>query len=497
MITRKAAGAVAIIVLVAIGGLAAYEFYFMRGQSQCVSVQPGKPVTTHLGSRTFGPVTEYPLPGNDTWPSAITAAPDGSVWFAQEAVPGVAHFYPSNDTLVEYGWPGYKPPTLANCFPSKGTVSAGMALWNGRVWSVDEFANMIFGVNPGDGSVVSINSTGKANYPYWLAVGPHGDLWVTFDDTPARLARVFPNLTMSVTDLAGTGKDSPLQLDFVNSSLALLATINLSQNTTTKGCVCDGHIYSFDPSKVGATVAPSVVGGSYKLIEPTSVSFSEGRVWVAQHYASSVVSYDFATRAWTEYPTSLVPWTNTTLPLLIAANGSSVWLNEHYANKIALVEPTAGTMTEISESSPPTSSSSGIQNDEYIAISGSRVWFTSMTGNYIGYVDGSYEPAFGIGPAGTNAATIPRGGNASVGLEVTGAWSGPLKVNVSDSEGYSSIPTAIRVTPSSTMVPPGTRYLFSVEVTASQTAPRGEYTVAVTVTDEGIQRSAFLYVTVT
>ena len=492
----KAVAAVLVAVLLAVATFAVYEFYVApSAQNQCVSIPGGTFVKDTVTSRSFGAITEYALPGNDTWPSAVTVSPDGSIWFVEQAVPGVAHLFPNNMTLVEYAWPGFKAPTLAGCFPYD--ASSAIVLWNGRVWSADEFGDAIYGVNPSDGSVATINATGRANYPYWLAVGPDGDLWVAFDDTPATLGRIFPNLTMSTINLVGVGEDNPLQLDFVNDSLALLSTINLSGNSTVS-CFCNGHIYAFNPSTVGQSITPAIIGGGYNLIEPTSVTYSDGRIWVAQHYSSSVVSYDFATRSWTDFPTSLVPWTNTTLPLLIEANGSEVWFNEHYANKMAVIQPAEGTLTELSESNPPITSNLAIQNDEYMTISGSLVWFTSMSGNYVGFVNGSFKPTFGIQAVGTNKVTVPRGGNATATLQVTGTWPAQMEVGVSDSEGYFSLPTLIRATPSVPSIPVGEQpYRFTLNLAAEQKAPPGNYTVAVTLTDGGVQQSAYIFVTVT
>jgi len=482
---------------VVISGFVVYESYVVQTptRTQCLSLRGGTHVASQVTNKTFDAVTEYALPGNDTWPSAITADTDGSIWFVEQAVPGVAHLFPWNGTMVEYAWPGYQTPTLANCFPTAS--SSGIALWDGRVWSADEFGHAIFGVRPSDGSVVSLNVTGLANYPYWLAVGPDGNLWVTFDDTPAKLGRIFPNTTMSIIKLSGTGQDNPLQLDFVNSSLAFLSTINLSVNATTQGCICNGHIYSFDPSRVNSTITPSVVGGGYNLIEPTSVSYSQGRIWVAQHSTSSVASYDFESGSWTKYPTSRVPWTNTTLPLMVDAQGSEVWFNEHYANKIALLHLATGTLTEISESNPPAKSNGDIQNDEFIAASNGRLWFTSMTGNYVGFVQGNYDQGFFINATGTGRVTLSPGGGASMALAVTGTWRGQMRVNVSDSEGYFSIPNIIQVTPIVSAVPPGSSpYTLTVDLAVSKFAPAGDYTVAVTVTNGGIQQTAYLFVTV-
>jgi streptogramin lyase len=492
MLMRNVAAGVVIALVV----VAAVTYYALNqsAQPQCDPVAPGTIVRSHVTSITFGGVTEYRLPSQGRWPNAITVAPDGSVWFAEEEIPGVAHLYPDNGTLVEYAWPGYPTPQPPDCLYAAS--SSGIALWDGRVWAADEYANAILGVNPAVGSTVRVNTTSEAQFPYWLAVGPDGNLWFTSDNTPAAIGRIFPNLTLSVTRLEGVGADEPLQLTFVNSSLAFVAAINLSENVTTKACVCTGHIYSFDPADVSTRMAVSVVGGNYTLLLPTSVSYSDGRIWVAQHGPSSVVSYDFATRQWTKYPTSTVPW-STSLPLLVAANGSRVWFNEHYANKIAVLDSRAGTLTEISESNPPATGPSGIQNDEAIALGGGGIWFTSETANYVGFISAAYEPLFSASVVGNNSATIPPGGGATFVIRVAGDWSSPLGVNVSDSETYGSTPRLIHLEPGSSTIPAGNSpYSLTVTVKVDESLAPGRYVAAVTLTEGGVQQSAYLFIDV-
>jgi streptogramin lyase len=495
-LTNGRLAAVAVVVILIGAGFAYYyQVYSAPPQPQCDPIAPGTISRTHLTSTTFGGVTEYRLPSQGRWPNAITAAPDGSVWFAEEEIPGVAHLYPANGTLVEYAWPGYPTPKAPDCLYSAS--SSGIAIWNGRVWAADEFNNAVLGVDPGDGSTVRINTTSNAQFPYWLAVGPDGDLWFTSDNTPGALGRIFPNLTLSVIELRGIGADEPIQLTFVNSSFALIAAINEAENQTTKVCICTGHIYSFDPTNVSSTITPAVVGGNYTLQLPTSVSYSDGKVWVAQHGPSSVLSYEFATGRWTKYPTSTVSW-STTLPLVIIANGSRVWFNEHYANKVAVLDSGRGTLTEFSESNPPASGPSGIQNDESIALASGGIWFTSETGNYVGFISSGYRPDFEALPEGNGTVALSPGGSATLVVQVTGTWGSPLGVNASDSERFSSVPNLIHIAPSESVVPAGNSpYSLSVRLTADRTIPRGSYVVAVTLTEGGVQQTAYFFVEVT
>jgi virginiamycin B lyase len=494
---RRAIIVLCIVVLIVGGSLTAYEFILVPGGSVCQGIAGGSIVRGTTVQATFGAVTEFRLPGLDRWPNAITTASDGSVWFAEQEVPGVAHLFPNNGTLVEYAWPGYPAPKPPDCLQSVSV--SGIAIWDGRVWAADEFSNAIVGVNPADGSAKVLNTTGRADFPYWLAVGPDGALWFTSDNTPAVLGRIETDMTLSVISLAGLGSDEPLQLDFVNSSLAFLTTINQSINSSTHACVCNGHVYSFDPSIVAATIAPEKVGSGFNLVLPTSVSYADGVVWVAQHGASSVVGYDTETGAWATYPTSRVPWTNITLPLLVETNSGKVWFNEHQANKIGLLDPKAGTLTEYSESDPPAANFSGVQNDLSISAAADGLWFTSMTGNYVGFIDPNIGPTFLVGVAGANASTVPPGGNATFTVKVSGTWNGKLTVSSSDSEDYQSIPESIRVVPSMNTIEPGENSSVALRVTVDVggTLRGGSYTVAVTFSDDLVQQTAYLFVKVT
>ncbi len=492
---RKVVIAVVVAAIVVVASFATYEFY-NTGGSSCGSIQPGTIARSQVQNVTFGAVTEYALPGQDLQPDAVTNASDGSVWFAEQNLPGVGHLYPNNGTLVEYAWPGYAAPQPPVCFT--GVSASGIAIWQGRVWVADEYGNSIVGLRPSDGNVVSLNTTGKADYPYWLAVGPDGYLWFTSDNTPAALGRISPNMSMQIISLAGLGTDNPLSLQFVNSSLAYISAINLSDaSATNPSCICNGHIYSFNPSKISSLVTPSQVGSGYKLVLPTSASYSQGSIWVAQHYASNLVQYDLATGAWTTYPTSTVPYIGVTLSLETAAEGGNIWFNEHYANKIAVIDPSTQTLTEYSESNPPASNYTQIQNDLSIAATSNGLWFTSLTGNYVGFVNGSYDPGFGIAVSGSNSLMLAPGGNASLTLKVTGSWTSPMKVGGSDSENFTSVPRLIKIVPSVSAIPAGSSpYNLGVNIGVGTSVKPGEYTVLVTLTNGFTQRSAYLFISV-
>lgn len=145
----------------------------------------------------------------------------------------------------------------------------------------------------------------------------------------------------------------------------------------------------------------------------------------------------------------------TTLPLMIAATSNGVWFNEHHANKIARLDPVAGTLTEYSESNPPASGDAGIQNDLSIAPSATGFWFTAMSGNYVGFVDGTRAPGFTVSTVGSGRLSLTPGGSASFNISVSGSWSNATGVNVSDSEDATSAPNQTRIIPAVSSIPAG------------------------------------------
>ena len=495
MIGKKALVAVVVLAVVLVGSFAVYETYSAGSGVPCGAVVGGEVARIQTSKSQLGAVTEYRLPAPDKYPNAVTGAPDGTVWFAEDELPGIGHLFPNNGTVVEYAWPGYAPPKPPDCI---GSVSvSGIALWNGGVWAADESGNTIVGVNPSDGKTVSLNTSSGADYPYWLAVGPDGYLWFTSDNTPARIGRIAPNMSMEIISLAGVGQDEPLTLDFVNSSLAYVSAINLSSTPSNPTCLCNGHIYSFDPSAVSATITPTAVGQGFNLILPTSAAYLAGSVWVAQHYSSSIAEYSLRTGNWTTWPTSTIQYSKVTLPLVTEAGSGGLWFNEHYANKIARIDPTAGTLTEYSESNPPPSSFSGVQNDLSIAAADGGAWFTSLSGNYVGFADGNYSPGWSLAVSGGNNSTVSPGGNASFAIKVSGTWSEPLKVSASDSENLTSIPSLIRIQPGVSEVPAGSSpYDLGLKVNAASNIRPGSYTVAITLTDGLTQQSAYFFIRV-
>src|SRR5438477_12140965 len=137
-----------LIIVASVGGV--YAFQQLNPAPSCAApLGNAKVLRTQLAApTTFGGVSEFALPSPDREANAPTVAPDGSVWFAEQSVAGIAHFYPGNRTLVEYEWPySYPEATSSGTLCGDKTYVWGLALWNGKVWASDMTDNQLVALN--------------------------------------------------------------------------------------------------------------------------------------------------------------------------------------------------------------------------------------------------------------------------------------------------------------------------------------------------------------
>ncbi|MDG6901247.1 MAG: hypothetical protein JRM80_04730 [Nitrososphaerota archaeon] len=478
--------AVILAAIVTVAGLAAYLFV-LQPTGPCMTLGGTNVLRSHVSNTRFDALTEYSLPAPIRWSNAVAVAPDGSVWFGEQSVPGVAHLFPNNGTLVEYPWPSASHPTSKTCGYETGIW--GVAIWKGMVWGSDLEENALVGINPQTGASRVINVSGVANAPYTLSLAPDGSLWFTSLEKAATLGRVGQDYSVSALHVNDVGRQFPAQLDFVNSSLAYMVTLDNLNNS--------GGLYSFNPGSVSTSVDPQRLGGDFRLLAPDSTASSDGTVWVAQHGPSYLAAFDVGSGGWTRFPTTSLRSNITTFPYFVSKGSGGVWFNEHYGNRIGFIDAAKQTMTEYSEANPPITNSSEIGNDLTIASSPDGLWFTSVTGNYIGFANASYVPSFSLSMAGADSATVHPGGQLELNLAVGGTWKSALSFVGSDTETYTATPASIAMAPSMKLIAPGSGPLpLSVEVAVNSSLKPGAYTLALTVSDGLVMRSVFFFLTV-
>lgn len=445
---------------------------------------------SQLHPTQFGPVTEYALPSPVRSPNAITTSPDGSVWFGEEAVPGVGHLYP-NGTLVEYPWPFKYPNSQnqGNSIVSKTDVW-GIALWNGKVWASDVALNQLVAVDPSKGKATSAKLPTNDSFPYTMTVGPDNSLWFT-ELYGSKIGRVYPNGSLIEYSLSGgRQQETPAEVTFQNTTLGYYVNVGGVSGRTSAG------IFAFNPQKF----SPTLIKGTQTLGSPDSISLADGQgMWVALHGPSMVDFLNLTDGIITTYPTSTINYTNTVLPYFIRANGSaSVWFNEHYANRIAVIDLAKGSLTEYSESNPPAKNATQIDNVLTFALGKSGAWFTSFTGNFVGYVDASFKPGFSVALGSSRVLELRPGQATNVTVHLAGESTQPLSVEFSDSESSSAVPKNITFIPSMKTIPSlhGEQELTITLRTKGNIAP-GTYALLVTIDGGLIRRSVYLTLRVT
>ena len=489
---RNALLAPAIVLLIIVASVGGFYFYQqLNPPPTCANPLGGaKILRTQLAPpATIGGVTEFSLPAPLRAPNGVTVAPDGSVWFGEQSVAGVAHFYPGNRTLVEYAWPfNYKAPPATAGFCGNKSDIFGVTLWGGKVWVPDTSGNELVALDPSTGQFSTVKISTNTSYPYTLTPGPNNTLWFP-ELYGAKIGELSSNGTLREYPLPGGIDAEPDQIIFANSTTGYYSDVGASE-------AGGGGIYSFNVSHF----SPVLVGGQ-RLFDPSSLTIASGALWVALHGTSSVGSYNFTTKSWSYFPTSFVLWDGspvTTLPYFVNVNGSGVWLNEHYGNRIAMIDPANGSLAEYSESNHPVDGNT-ITGAETFAVGGGRAWFTEWFTNGLGYVDPSYDPGFYTSISGNSTVTIDSGSSASVNLVVHDTThQGGLNLTFADSESFISRPVNVTFSvPSTSISPPaGGESTVTVTVAASQSLKPGTYWAILSATDGLTYESSFLRIVV-
>lgn len=477
---------VAVVLLLCVAGI--YTFLEATPSSGCPPFLPRKVTKTQLSPSTHGAITAYPLPKPLRWANAIAVAPDGSVWFGEQAVPALAHLYGENGTLVEYTLPGTYPKSPGQGYScSDKTHIWGVALWGGRVWATDSALNRLVGLSPANDSFNVVQLATNGSEPYSLTPGPDGALWFT-QVRSGEIGTLFSNGTVvehivQVPEYIG-GSPIPVEVRGVPAQIAFVSG-SLGYYVDSSPLINGSALFAFDP----AHFDPKQVGGeSVSLSGPTSLSLGGGGVWLAQHSDSSLAFYDLQGGGWTIYPTSSVPYIRATLPYFVQADGSLVWFNEHYGNRMAVLNESSRSLTEYSISDPPAQNMSQVTNALTFAEAGGRAWFTESTGNAVGFATASFEPGFSVAPQNASVSLRPGesgtvtarvSGRSSASLEVSAGWDGPA----------SGANVTLHASPSQ-LGPTGGSVTISVDV-GPGTAP-GRYTVIVTASDGLVSRSTYV-----
>ncbi len=460
-------------------------FLLENPSNDCDTLHGNRVLRSQLTPRMNGAITTYQLPSPDRIPNGVIVAPDGSVWFGEQGVPGVGHFYP-NGTLVEYAWPfGYPGKVAGSQTCGEKTAIWTIALWGGRVWAGDERGNQLVGLDPATGSVKEVKLNGTDVFPYGLTVGPDNALWFT-ELFSSKIGRVDSNGALAEYSLPNGNRSTPSEIAFANSSLGYYVDVGVPG-------LQPGGVYQFNPSKF----APALVGGGMSLYSPSSISLGNGGVWVTQHGAASIAFYDLRTKGWTVYPTSIVNYAPTTLPYFVRVNGSKVWFNEHYGDRIAVIDYAAQTLTEYSIQAKRPTDLTQITNTLTFGLGRDKAWFAEFTGNTIGFLDATSKPKISASLSEGQNLRLFQGQQMNVTLNLSDPVQSRLVIQASDSENFTSIPKLIVIAPTpQNATVSGANHAFQLTIRIGSNIRPGEYLVVLTASDGLVYRSVYVKVQV-
>ncbi len=133
-------------------------------------------ITPHGGITEFPVVTE-----DDATPIEITSGPDGNVWFTEQGdgVSRIGRIHPQDGRIEEF-------PLLTEDSGAQG-ITAGP---DGNLWFTETYVNQIGRISP-RGSVVEFPIPTFDSGPQYITVGPDGNLWFT-EGNVGQIGRITP-----------------------------------------------------------------------------------------------------------------------------------------------------------------------------------------------------------------------------------------------------------------------------------------------------------------
>jgi hypothetical protein len=398
--------AVAFIILISLVSLA---YFYRPSFNEKTQVEYcASPIGNNTSSRTnlqvisSGFVFKYLLPPG-RYPNGIISGEDGSLWFGEEGLPGIAHLF-MNGTLIEYKFPGtYQKDRLSGQCTIKTEIWS-LALWNKSIVAGDTSKNRILALNLESQNFSVYQIPSNNSFPFYMEDGKDGKLWFTellsskisFLDTKGNILEY-----KIPTGIRGT----PTQIISLNPYSLLYS--DAGQAGTFNG----GIFYFFPGNSSFSRFVPINSTGI------TSFAYAYPLVWVSLHGPSYLEVYNFSNNELLAFPTSDVNYSKTSLPYFVIGNGEKIWFNEHYANRVSMIDTDSFEMVEYSISSPPARNINSIDNALTIALAGRYVCFTELTSDAVGCIDTSIDPGISL-MADTKRVSLSSGSSAKINLRI-------------------------------------------------------------------------------
>jgi streptogramin lyase len=289
-------------------------------------------------------VTEFPVLTASSQPPAITAGPDGNLWFTEGVGNNIGRITTAG-VVTEF-------PVLTASSGLFG-IAAGP---DGNVWFTEYTANNIGRITPA-GVVTEFPVLTASSKPTYIAAGPDGSLWFTEylgnkigRITPAGVVTEFPVLTASsaLYGIAAGPDGNRWFTEGVGNNIGRI---------TTAGVVTEFPVLTASSGLYGIVAGP------------------DGSLWFTEYIGNNIGRITTAGVV-SEFP---VPTASSQLTDIAAGPDGNLWFTEYLGNKIGRIT-TAGIVTEF----PVLTVSSGLYG--IAAGPDGNVWFTEYTANNIGRI---------------------------------------------------------------------------------------------------------------
>ena len=301
-------------------------------------------IGTCLGVAEAQTVTLFSIPGPDVSPFAITAGPDGNLWFTERA-----------DQIGRITPVGVISEFSAGITPGGGPygITSGP---DGNLWFTEYDGNRIGRITPA--GVVTEFSAGITpnSHPVSITTGPDGNLW--FTEESGRIGRITP---------AG-----------VVTEFSAGITPNFGLFAITAGP--DGNLWFTEGSgtgRIGRITPAGVVTEFSAVITNASLPYiaagPDGNLWFTEGYNSSGIGRITTTGVVTEFGVGLTP--NAGIAGITTGADGNLWFTESWVGRIGQITP-AGVVTEFSAGLPANGGPLGIATGP-----DGNLWFTEANGN--------------------------------------------------------------------------------------------------------------------
>ena len=253
-------------------------------------------------------ISEFPIPTPSSLLSAITAGPDGNLWFTEENSYQIGRITPSG-TITEF--------TIPTPFSEPQGIAAAR---DGNLWFTEAGANQIGRITP-SGTITEFTIPTSNSFATAIAAGPDGNLWFT-----ESLANQIGQLT-------------PVNTDVVNP---ITVPANATVTTPAPNSITfpAGSTIPFGFVLPAGTITEFAISAAFT--SPGGITAGpDGNLWFAEAVANQIVRIT-PSGIITEYR---VPTTNSSPFELTDGPDGSLWFNEYYGNQIGRITPTATTIS--------------------------------------------------------------------------------------------------------------------------------------------------------